>query len=254
MSNITADGAYIRALELKLGEIVQFIKPERSVHAKFVRADLAKFFLFEIELVLNIADQLLQHIFKCNHPDSAAEFIDHDRQVRVLAQEQLQQAFQRHHLGQGNQITLDLQEIRVRIAHHGNQFLDVNEAHRIIEILAAQREPGVAGFDGLFHIGFEIILQVEVNDFTTRRHDVAHDAVAQVEHVKNELATERRHLRRFFAFSQNQTQLFLAVGQLSFGDGFYTENVPKDPIARSVQEPDRWFKDRVKVPQRCANE
>src|SRR6266516_2931031 len=219
MGNVTADGAYVGALQFKLGEIAQFIKSECSVHAELVCADLAKFFLLEIELVLNIADQLLQHIFKCDHPDSATEFIYHDCEVRVLAQEQLQQIFQRHHLGERNQITLDLQEIRVRIAHHGEQFLDVNEANRVVEIFTAQRKARVTRFDGLFHIGFEIILEIEVNDFTARRHDVAHDAVAQVEYVKNKFAAERRHLGGFFAFSHNQTQLFLAMGQLTFGDG-----------------------------------
>src|SRR6202008_3564097 len=158
-----------------------------------------KLFLLEIELVLNIAHQLLHYIFKCNHPDGAAEFIYYDRQVRVLVQEQLEQSLQRHHFWQGNQIALDLQQIGMRIAHHGNQFLDVNKAHRIIEIFAAERKARVTRFDGLFHIGFEIILQVEVNDFAARRHDVSHAAVAQVEHVKDELTAEWSDIRGFFA-------------------------------------------------------
>src|SRR5205807_4567635 len=87
MSDVPADSAYVRALQLKLGELVQLVKSERAIHGNFVRADLAIFLLFEIELVLNIADQLLQHIFECDHSDSAAKFINHHRAVRVLTQE-----------------------------------------------------------------------------------------------------------------------------------------------------------------------
>ena len=78
----------------------------------------------------------------------------------------------------------------MRIAHHLQEFLDMNEPDGVIQIFAAQRKTRVTRFDGLFHIGFEIILQVEVNDFTARRHDVAHDAVAQVEHIHEQAAPE----------------------------------------------------------------
>ena len=103
----------------------------------------------------------------------------------------------------------------MRIAHHRHQFLDVNEADRIIEIFAAERKAGVTRFDGLFHIGLEIVLQVEVNDFAARRHDVAHDAVAQVEHVKDKLAPKRRNVCRFFALLENEPQFFLTVRKLA---------------------------------------
>src|SRR5438874_12364711 len=87
MGNVPADGAYVRALQLKFGELVQLVKPQRAVYGKFVCADLAKFFLFEIELVLNIANQFFQYIFESDHSDSAAKFIYNHREVRVLTQE-----------------------------------------------------------------------------------------------------------------------------------------------------------------------
>ena len=79
----------------------------------------------------------------------------------------------------------------------------MNEPDGVIQIFAAQRKTRVTRFDGLFHIGFEIILQVEVNDFAARRHDIAHDAVAQVEHIKNKFTAERSHVRGFFALLKN---------------------------------------------------
>ena len=103
----------------------------------------------------------------------------------------------------------------MRIAHHGKQFLDVNEADRVIEIFAAQRKARVPGFDGLFHIRFEIVLHVEVNNFAARRHDIAHDAVAQIEHIENKFAAERRDIGGFFALLENQSQFLLAVRKLA---------------------------------------
>src|SRR5947209_4270148 len=46
MGDVPSDSAYVRALQLKLGELVQLVKSERSVHAEFVRVDLSKFLLF----------------------------------------------------------------------------------------------------------------------------------------------------------------------------------------------------------------
>src|SRR5882724_870218 len=126
----------------------------------------------------------------------------------------------------------------MRVAHHRKQFLDVNEPNRVIEILPAERETCVLGIDGLFHVGLEVVLEVKINDFTARRHDIAHDAVAQVEHVKDKFTTERRNLGGLFAFPNNQSQLLLAMGQFSFGNGFYMKKAPKNPIARGVKEPD----------------
>src|SRR5438309_135929 len=99
MGDVPADSAYVRALQLKLGELVQLVKSERAIHGKFVRADLAKFLLFEIELVLNITNQFLQYILERDHSDSAAKFINHQCKMRVLAQEQFEQFFKGHHLG-----------------------------------------------------------------------------------------------------------------------------------------------------------
>ncbi len=87
MGNITANGAYVRAFQVKLYKIVQLIKPERSVNTKFVCVDFPKFFLFEIEFVLNVADQLLQDILQHHHPNCSAKLIHHQCKMRVLSQE-----------------------------------------------------------------------------------------------------------------------------------------------------------------------
>src|SRR2546430_15719319 len=134
-------------------------------------------------------------------------------------------------------------------AHQREQFLDVDEADGVIEILATQRKPRVPGFNCLFHIGFETVFQIEVNDFSARRHDVAHYAVTQIQYIKDKLATKSRDLGGFFALLNDQSQFFLAMSQFSLSDGFHTNQATQHPVARSVQKPDRWFKDCVKPSQ-----
>jgi hypothetical protein len=80
------------------------------------------------------------------------------------------------------------------IAHHEKQILDMNEADRVIEVVAAQRETGVLRLDRLFYICFEIILHIQVNDVAARCHDIAHDAVPQIQHVEYKFTAESRYL------------------------------------------------------------
>src|SRR5439155_5019446 len=85
MGDVPADGAHIRALQFKLGEFVQFVKSQSAVHGEFVCVNLAKLLLLKIELVLNITDQFLEHIFQRHHADRAAKFINYQRKMGVLA-------------------------------------------------------------------------------------------------------------------------------------------------------------------------
>ena len=107
----------------------------------------------------------------------------------------------------------------------------------------------MARFDGLFHIGFEIILEVEVNDFTARRHEIAHDAVAQVEHVHEQAASERRDFFRFFALLQDQAQFLFGVRQLRRRHRLPAQHGLQKKIRRFVQQPDGWFEHNVKRAQ-----
>src|SRR5437660_12708142 len=117
-------------------------------------------------------------------------------------------------------------------AHQREQFLDVDEADGVIEVLATQRKPRVPGFDCFFHIGFETVFQIEVNDFSAWRHDIAHHAVTQIQHIKDKLPAERRDLAGFYAFTYDQAKFFFAVGTSTCGDGFHTNSATSDSVAR----------------------
>src|SRR5215469_11503550 len=130
----------------------------------------------------------------------------------------------------------------MRVAHHRDQFFDMYEPYGVIEIFAAQRKTRVTGFDGLFDVGFEIILDVEINDFAARRHRITHHAVAQVEHVKNELTAKWSDIRGFFALLKNQPQFLLTVCKLAGANRFKPKHSVQKEIGGFIQEPDRRFK------------
>src|SRR5947208_16176633 len=130
----------------------------------------------------------------------------------------------------------------MRVAHHRQQILDVNEPNRVIEILAAQRKTCVLGLDGLFHIGLEVVLEVKINDFTARRHDVPHDAVTEVEHVKDKFTPQGSNVRGFFALLEDQSQFLFAVCELTRGNCLKPEHSAQKKIRRLIEQPDGRLK------------
>jgi hypothetical protein len=76
----------------------------------------------------------------------------------------------------------------------------------------------VPGFDRFFHIGVEIILQVEVNDFTTRVMISRTTRSRRSKTFKNQLAPERSDVRGFFALLEDQSQFLFAVCKLARGN------------------------------------
>ncbi len=102
MRDVTTDRAYVRALQFNSRDVLQLVKPERTGHRKFVVVDLAKLLLLRVELVLDVANQLFEHVFQCHHSDGPTKFIHHHGEMCVLAEEQLEQFLQWHHLRERN--------------------------------------------------------------------------------------------------------------------------------------------------------
>ena len=137
----------------------------------------------------------------------------------MFGQEKVQQFLQRHHLGHGLQFAPDAHQIGLRIAHHRHQFLDVDQSDRVIEMTAAERKTRVPRIDRLLHVVLEVFFDIEINNFAARRHDIAHDAAAQIERVNEQVAAERRDFVRLFALIENEAQFLLAVRELVSGAG-----------------------------------
>ena len=53
--HVTADGAYVGALQFQPGEVPKFVKPNRAINRKLVFVDLAELLFLGVEFVLNVA-------------------------------------------------------------------------------------------------------------------------------------------------------------------------------------------------------
>ena len=170
--------------------------------------------------------------------------------MSVLGQKHVQQFLQLHHLRNVQNVAPDSQQIRLRIAHHRDQFLNVNEADRVIEMTAAKRETRVPRFQRLLHIFLETLLQIERDDLAPRRHDIAHHAAPHVESVDENIAAERGDFIRFFALIENEAQFLFAMRQLGARDRLDAKKPPQQKIRGAVKQPDHWPKQNVKRAQR----
>src|SRR5581483_11902534 len=180
MGDISANGADIGAVELETGHVAQFIETKPAIDDKLVFVDLLKLFRLGIEFVLDIADQFLEHVLHRDHADSAAELIDHDGEMSVPDQKEIEQFFQRHHFRNRNEFPPDFHQVRMRIAHQRNEFLDVDQSDGVVEMPAAKRKSRVPRIERFLDVALEILLEIEVNHFAARRHDVAHNATPKV--------------------------------------------------------------------------
>src|SRR5690348_15741738 len=118
----------------------------------------------------------------------------------------------------------------------------MNKANGVIEVFATQRKTGVTRLNGLFYIGLEIILAVQVDNLTARRHDIAHQTVAEVEHVEDKLTAQRSDVRRFFALLENEPQFLLAMRKLARAYRLKPKQSAQKEVGRFIQHPDRRFK------------
>src|SRR2546423_1427941 len=126
----------------------------------------------------------------------------------------------------------------------------MNEADRVIEMAAAERKAGVARFDRALDVDLEAFLEIEKHDFAARRHDIAHDALPQIERVHEQIAAQLRYFIGLFALVENEAQLFLAVRQLGPGHRFDPQQFLEKEIRRFVQDPDGRFEQDVETAER----
>src|ERR1044071_353357 len=190
MSHITTDGAHIRALQFQPSQVSKFIKSNRAINRKLVFVDLAELLFLGIELVLNIAHDFLEHVFQRHHSNRAAIFVHHNGKMRVLCQKEVEELFERHHLGHWNELALDPEKIGLRVAHHRHQFFNVNQADRIIEMAAAEREPGVTRLQGLLYVFLKGLLDIEEDHVASWGHDIAHHPPAKIEGIDQQVSSE----------------------------------------------------------------
>ena len=217
-------------------QLRQLVQRQRAIDfpRPFVFFQQQRFFL--IELVLNLADEFLQNVFKRDHPNRAAIFIDHDGEVQFALEKELQQFFQPRGLRHVNQLAARRPQIRaaLRLEPRGIQIFDVNDPDCLVEVAAlAHREARVAGLLRDIEAFGNRRFGVERDNFTARAHHLAHDAAPQIESVQHDVPAEMGSGGLLLRGHEQQAQFLLGMGAFGLKSGFDAE-LAEQPLRRTV--------------------
>src|SRR5215469_6615465 len=108
----------------------------------------------------------------------------------------------------------------------------------MVKVPCAKWKTGVACRLGSLKIIVERAAGIEIDDFSTRRHYLAHETPAHLKGVGDNLLADQRDFSRFRAFIQDQAQFFLTVRQLGFSHWIEVQYSFQEPIRQPIQQPD----------------
>src|SRR6185369_13513558 len=101
----------------------------------------------DVELILDLPHDLLDHRLQGDDPGDAAVLVDHRGEVEALGAHPLEQAVELQRLGDEGDLARHVLERGDR-ALAAEEVLDVDESDDVVEIAFAERETGVAAAAG----------------------------------------------------------------------------------------------------------
>jgi hypothetical protein len=147
-----ADRVVLLVAELRAEELVELLDPrerEHDVAAVFLRLDRRGLFL--VVLVVDLADDLLQHVLDSRDPGDAAVFVDDDGHVVAALAKLGEQRVQPLALGNehgGTQAALDVERLAARVFDEMLQHvLRENDADDLVAVVADHRKARVVRLD-----------------------------------------------------------------------------------------------------------
>ena len=100
-----------------------------------------------VELVLDLADDLLEHVLDRDQAGGVAELVDHDRQVVAVGAEVAQQLVQALALGHEHRRPQQRAQVQLGRALQLEQVLGHQDADDVVALALVDREARVAGVD-----------------------------------------------------------------------------------------------------------
>ncbi len=163
-----ADGVVVVVGEVGAETLVEILdRGQRIDHILAIGlcGDQRRFVLGVVVLVVDLADDLLQHVLDGDQPGDAAVLVHHDRHVVAREPELLEQHVELLRLGdQHRRAQQFAHRARTVVGDHAaQQVLGQQDAEDVVLVLAMHREARMAGFDHLLH-------QVEKARFGRQRH------------------------------------------------------------------------------------
>ena len=137
----------------------------------------------DVVLVADLADDLLEQVLERHQPGRPAVLVDHDRHLHLAALEFLQELGHALGLGHEHRRTHEARDrlpVRVRFGDE-DQVLDEDDALDVVEILVEDRDARILLLAEERPQLAESRIRRDGNDVWTRRHDLAHEGVAEID-------------------------------------------------------------------------
>ncbi len=139
--------------------------------------------LVEVVLVLDVADDLLQHVLDGQQPGHAAVLVHHDGHVVAVAAEVLEQHVEPLRLGDEHRRPQHLAHVELLSGEVAQQVLGEKNADDVVLALADDREARVTGLDDLGQELLGFLVDVHHVHLRARHHDVARLQLGHLQHA-----------------------------------------------------------------------
>jgi len=194
-----------------LVEIVDLGAGLDAEHA-FAFADDVVLGLVEVVFVLDVANDLLQHVFDRHQSGNAAVLVDDDGDVIAVGTEFLQQhveplRFRNEHGG-----TQHAADVAVGFGVVAQQVLGQQNSNDVVAVLVDDREARVRGFDDVGNEGFGRVVDVDHIHLRARDHDLADAHLGHLQHALDHRQGVGIHQTVFVGAVKQFDQLFTVFG------------------------------------------
>ena len=189
-----------------------------SGDADALAVDLHQLGLLAVELVLDLADDLLEYVPQADEADDGPVLVDHERDVLVFAAQLAQQLVDQHRLRDAGERTGDLSQLGLAQADlRGQQVLDVHQPNRRVEafLRLAEWEAGQSGLERACRDVANALAGRDGLDLWPRDHDLARAAVAEGEDVLGQPALLHVDQPSRRALAEQVAEFVLRVGQMA---------------------------------------
>lgn len=137
--------------------------------------------------VVEVADDLFEDVLQRDDADHLAIFVDHHADTALLLLEVHQLGRQRRAFRHEIRLHAGLAEILLGQAALGQQARDLAHVHDpfdLVDVVAVDRQAGVAGGAQLLDDDLEFVVEVDAFDFVARDHQVVDRDLLQVQQAE----------------------------------------------------------------------
>ena len=141
------------------------------------------FVLRDVELILDLANDLLEHVFDSDEPGHAAKLVDHDGQVIAVATKFAQQVIEPFALRHKNGRPQQGADVQCGRTLQLEQVFGQQDADDVVALALVHRKPRMRGLNDQVQQGVRGCIDVEQIHARCGHHDIARGHIGHAQHA-----------------------------------------------------------------------